>query len=101
MSLSTKEVPCNIHFLNEKTKETLVLNAKLDIYSGVIKCNFTGIQPQIIQFEFENNKYEYEVFTLGGKYFISNYSNSPLMRAVNLDKKLRKVETSNLKKLKL
>lgn len=101
MNLLKEEIPCAIYFQSRKKEDPQIeYVAKFNPYIGMVQHKFVSLPASHIVFKFNQQTYQYNLCTLGGKYFVQNYEDSPFYRLFNLTKSLPpRNETS--KKLKI
>ena len=101
MKLLREEVPGVIYFKSKSNPgEEIVRKCKIKPYSGFVEAAFSNLIATHIRFMVDKEEFNYKVNTMGGRYFMENYENSPFYRRLQLEKHIP-AKKSDTKKLKI
>ena len=100
MNLLKEEIPCNLYF-KIKPDEFKSSSCTLNLYTGSIKHNFSGLNANHVVFHHDSKRYQFEIFNLGGRYFMKDYESSPFYRLFSLSQTLPVKTEPQAKKLKI
>lgn len=103
MNFLKENIPCNLYFnFQEKNiVKSKKFEANFNPFTGSINYKFVPYTPHQIIFRFNSEVYTYKITTLGGRYFIKDYEDSPFKRLFNTNKMLSEKPDFEKKKFKL
>ena len=97
--MKNEKIVCTLYFKNLKTQETISKFSTLNPYTGMIDMKFVSLKPEMLEFNYNNSTYKFDLYTVGGKYFIKEYEASPFNMLFRLDVNL--VEKKKKQPLKI
>jgi hypothetical protein len=100
MNLLKEQIPCTL-FFKINPDEFKASEAKINPYTGSIKHKFSGLNASHVVFEHDSKIYQFEIFNLGGRYFMKDYESSPFYRLFSLSQNLAVKKEPYIKKLKI
>lgn len=100
MKLLDEEINCTL-FFKYNQNELKDSPGKMNPYTGSIKHKFSGLNVSHVTFNYDSKDYQFELFNLGGRYFMKNYESSPFYRLFTLDQDLPYKNEPQVKKLKI
>lgn len=100
MDLLNKTISCTLYFQIKKD-ELKSSFGELNLYTGSIKHKFSGNNVSHITFNHDKKEYSFELYILGGRYFMKDYEKSPFYRLFILNKSLPVKEEVQQKRLKI
>lgn len=100
MNLLKEEISCALYFII-KSGEFKSSPCTLNPYTGSIKHKFSGLNANHVIFHHESKRYKFEIYNLGGRYFMKDYESSPFYRLFSLSQSLPVKTETQAKKLKI
>lgn len=84
--IKNKKINCTLIFYSDT--EIISHFSTFNPYTGMIDYVCRGLKPKEIEFHYQNQKFKYNLYTLGGRCFMQDYETSPFNMLFTLDLKL-------------